>query len=197
MFSRRLATFLLGIWLGGCLLIDLMALQDQRTVNRLLANPSAEARERLVKSEDGSAELLLRHLAKEQTRANLSDWEFAQMVLCLTIVVLLTFTDQRKPLAIGLCASMGLLTIIQHQIFGPDLSFLGRQADFLPEAAAFNVRTQLWARTQGYGFVEALKLLAGGTLASYFFGMESTVRRSRSRARSGGEESPLTASREA
>lgn len=196
MFSRRLATFLLGIWLGGCFLIDLLALQDQRTVNRILSNPSAEAKARLAKSPDGSAEALLRHLANEQTRSNFSDWEPAQLVLCLIAAALLTLTEQRKPLAIGLCLLMGMLTAIQHYVIAPDLHFLGRQADFLAEATAFDVRTQLWTRTQSYGFVEAFKLVVGGALASYFFAMESTVRRSRSRGKS-RDENPWSLSREA
>lgn len=193
MFSRRLATFLLGIWIGGSILIDMLALQGQRVVNRILDNPNADVQAQLSKGGGDAAQILMRHVASEQTRANLNYWESAQLVLALAMGVALVFTDQRKPLAIGLCGVMALLVVIQHYAITPDLSALGRQADFLPEASAFSVRTQIWTRTQTYGVLEALKLVFGGGLASYFFAMESTVRRARGRARR-NEESSLTAS---
>jgi hypothetical protein len=74
---------------------------------------------------------------------------------------------------------MAILTVLQHFFITPDWILLGQQADFLPEAASFSVRSQLWTLTQTYGALEILKLLIGGALASYFFAMESTKRNHR------------------
>jgi hypothetical protein len=123
----------------------------------------------------------LHHLAAEQTRANLANWETAQIVIALAVTILLVFTDQRKFLAVSLCGVMGLLVLLQHFGVTPELSILGRSTDFQAEAASLSIRTQMWTLTQVYGVLETMKLLAGGVLASYFFAMESTVKRSKPR----------------
>jgi len=193
MFSRRLATFLLGIWIGCCALVDVLALESHRIAAQILDTPSLEAKAALAKASEVPIGPLLHHLAAEQRRANLNNWEATQFGLVLMILLLLIFTDQRKVLAIAMCGAMGLIVLIQHFGITPDLTILGRSADFLAESSAFNTRTKIWTLTQMYGVLETLKLVIGGVLASYFFAMESTVKRSKSRrtrtddARSGVE----------
>jgi len=181
MFSRRLATFLLGVWMGCCIFVDLLALERQRVANRILDIPMAEAKAALTAAGDAPVGPLLHHLANEQVRSTMESWETAQFVLAAAILVLLIFTDQRKLLAIAGTAVMGLIVVIQHFFVTPDLNILGRSVDFATETAAAVVRPDIWSLTQGYGILEMLKLLAGGALASYFFGMESTVKRSKLR----------------
>ena len=181
MFSRRVATFLLGIWIGGCLLVDVLALEGHRIAGRILLSPSPEAQAILKVTGDAPASALLHHLASEQTRANLGNWEIAQIVLVIAMAVPLIVTDQRKWGAVAMVGAMGLLTLIQMYGISPSLNSLGRQADFQGEAAPASLQTQIWTMTRMYGLVETLKLLIGGALASYFFAMESVVRRSKSR----------------
>jgi hypothetical protein len=188
MFSRRIATFLLGMWIGCCALVDVLALQGDRMATRVLAVPNPDVRTILTTTGDAGPSILLHHLANEQTRANVEGWEVGQLVLALTIIVALVFTDQRKGMAIALCGVMGVLTLIQHYGITPGLNMAGRQADFMAEATAFNLRSRIWSLTQMYGAVEALKLILGGLLASYFFAMESTVKRSKSRKSRAGDE---------
>ena len=181
MFSRRLATFLLGIWMGCCVLVDVLSLEGHRTAARILDNPSQEAHTILTKIGEAPAGVLLHHLAAEQVRATMENWEVAQIVLTLAIIVSLVFTDQRKLLAIVMSAAMGLTALIQHFAITPELSLLGRSADFLAESASFSLRSQMWTLTQVYGVLETLKLVIGGVLASYFFAMESTMKRGKTR----------------
>ncbi len=181
MFSRRLATFLLGVWMGCCIFVDLLALEGQRIANRILDIPLAEAKAALAQAGDAPVGPLLHHLAGEQVRATLESWEIAQFVLAAIMLVLLIFTDQRKLLAIAGTALMGLLAVIQHFFVTPDLNVLGRSVDFATETAAAVVRPDIWTLTQAYGVLETLKLIIGGVLASYFFGMESSVKRSKQR----------------
>ena len=192
MFSRRLATFLLGVWMGCCVLVDVLALEGHRIATRILDIPIIEAKAALTKSGDAPIGPLLHHLASEQVRATIMNWEVAQFVLAVAMVVLLVFTDQRKMVAIAMTAAIGLLTLIQHFGVTPDLNILGRSADFLAEAASFSTRAQNWTLTQIYGILETLKLVLGGILASYFFAMESTVKRAKSR-RSRTDDSVLSA----
>ncbi|MEI9811357.1 MAG: hypothetical protein WDO18_01205 [Acidobacteriota bacterium] len=177
MFSRRVATFSLGLWIGCCLLVDTFALQGYRIAERVVNNPLPEARELVAKS--GASPTLLRHLAGEQTRSLIDNWEPAQLVIAGVMLILLVFTDQRKIAAIAVSSAMGAAVILQHYFLTPDWILLGRQADFLPEAASFSLRARIWTITQTYGAVEILKLLAGGALASYFFVMETSMKRGR------------------
>jgi hypothetical protein len=181
MFSRRLATFVLGIWMGCCALVDILALEGHRITRQVLDNPSPEVKGVLTKAGDAPVATLTHHVASEQTRATFETWEQAQMILALIMVIMLVFTDQRKILAIAMCGAMFLVVVAQHFGVTPDLNIVGRSADFLAENASFNVRTQIWTLTQIYGALETFKLVVGGVLASYFFGMESTVKRSKSR----------------
>jgi hypothetical protein len=158
-----------------------MALQGLRITEQILTNPAPEAKAVLSMIGEAPATGLLRHQANEQTRANLETWEGAQIVITLTMIVVLVFTDQKKPAAIAMCLAMGALVVIQHYGITPGLNFLGRQADFLAQKASFAVQTQMWTMTRTYGALEMLKLVIGGVLASYFFSMESTVKRSKSR----------------
>lgn len=186
MFTRRLATFLLGIWIGCCLLIDFQALQKDRAVAKVMDNPSDQARTRITAVPEMAGQLL-RHMAGEQVRSLRSDWEVVQGVIAVTTVVLMVFTDQRKPAAIALGVVMGALAFIQHFMITPEWNFVGRELDFLDERASFTVASRNWTLTQIYGGTEILKLLLGGMLASYFFAMESTVKRRKSRHRSQDE----------
>jgi hypothetical protein len=188
MFSRRLATFVLGIWMGCCALVDILALEGHRITRQVLDSPSPDVKGVLAKAGDAPVGTLLHHVDSEQTRATFETWEDAQMLLALAMAVMLVFTDQRKILAIAMCAAMGLVVLVQHFGVTPDLNILGRSVDFLAEAASFNVRTQAWTLTQIYGALETFKLVIGGVLASYFFGMESTVKRSKSRRTRTGDE---------
>lgn len=176
MFSRRVATFLLGIWIGCCLLVDVFALQGRYVAERILENPVADARDVILKAGPGNATLLLRHLSAEQTRGLLDTWEIAQLIVGGAMAVLLVFTDQRKSPAITLLGVMVVIAFFQHFFVMPDWTIVGREADFVPEAAAFPLQSRLWALTQTYGALEIVKLLVGGSLASYFFVMDSSKR---------------------
>ncbi len=189
MFTRRVATFLLGVWIGCCLLVDLFALQGTQVADRIIDSQATEVRELVTKAGAANVTPLMRHFAGERVRGLIDNWEPAQLVLAVVMIILLVFTDQRRIIALSITAIMAILTVVQHFFITPDWILLGQQADFLPEAASFSVRSQLWTFTQAYGALEIVKLLLGGALASYFFVMEST-KRSRRKAR---EEDALNA----
>src|SRR5215831_9165394 len=111
MFTRRVATFLLGVWIGCCLLVDFFALQG---------NQSTDIRDLVTKAGIVNVSPLLHHLASERVRGLIDNWEPTQFVLAAVMIVLLVFTDQRKFIAIGAIAIMGILTVIQHFFVTPD-----------------------------------------------------------------------------
>jgi hypothetical protein len=179
------------------LIVDALLLQGPRVAERILSSPSSDERTVIQQAGPERASVLLHHLSGESVRSLLNNWEPTQLVVALLIVILLLFTDSRKPIALAMCAVMAVLTIIQRSFVTPEWNSLGRQLDFIPEATSFNLRTQIWSLTRVYTGIEILKLLVGGALASYFFAMESVVKRGRSRRsadRSASEATGLTRS---
>jgi hypothetical protein len=162
-------------------LVDVLSMEGHRIATGILDIPIIEAKAALAKFGEAPVEQLLHHQASEQVRSTLQNWETAQMVFAIIMLVLLTLTDQRKILAIALSVAMGFFVLIQHYVVTPDFIILGRSLDFVPETAAFATRAQVWTLTQMYAVLETLKLVTGGVMASYFFAMESAIKRSKFR----------------
>jgi hypothetical protein len=176
MISRRIATFLLGLWIGGCVLVDLLALQTGHSAEQFLNGPG-EASAFVEKAGKDDLATILRHVELEDTRAMLDAWEWAQLGLAAGIGTLMLFSDQRKRLGIAMLLVMSVITIGQAFLITPQWTDFGRELDFARQGAQPVVANRIAMLTQTYGVLEIVKLLVGGVLASYFFAMESTVKR--------------------
>jgi hypothetical protein len=189
MLTRRVATFLTGAWLGCGILVLLLAIQNGRWADRLLAEPSDGARTLLAKVGDADARLLMRYLTSEQTRSYLSNWELAQLVMGGVVAALFVLASERRYFPIVLTVAMLGVVLFQHFGLGPEMAFRGRQADFLPEESAYSVQSRLQTLVQLYAGVEGLKLMLGGVLVSYLFAATSGIRVRKKKRRS--EADPL------
>ena len=176
MLSRRIATFLLGAWIGCSILILVIVLQNPSSAGFVVSAPTESARPLIDKLGPADAQTLLRHFANEQSRAYLGNWELTQMVLTLVMLVALIFSGQRWALPVLLTLVMFGLVMFEHFGIAPDLLFYGRQADFVRPEASFSLDSQIWTLTRAYGVMEAIKLLCGGVMASYFFVAQSGTR---------------------
>lgn len=74
MHSTRIATFLLGAWIGCCVFMDLLALQNLRLANGVVSSAIPAAVEIIQKAGQEQAGLLLRYFAAEQYRYYFSTW---------------------------------------------------------------------------------------------------------------------------
>ena len=169
MLPRRIATFLLGAWMGCSILILVVVLQNPRSAGMLVSNPVEEARPLVEKLGAAEAQTLLAHYANEQSRAYLANWELAQLVFGVVMLAALIFSGQRWVIPATLTLAMCGLVLFEHFGISPDLLFYGRQADFVRAEASYSLESQLWTLTRTYGAAEAIKLLCGGTMASYLF----------------------------
>jgi hypothetical protein len=183
MHTRRMATFLLGIWLGCGALMALLVVENLRSASRVMDSPSAPAAKLIEKLGTEDALLLLSYQASEQSRAYVNVWEEAQMGLALVLGICLFLGTQKRILPLAFCGAMLLLVLFQHFAVAPELVFRGREVDFPPGNTAFGSRTRVLLLAQVYGAAEGLKFLAGGILAVYLF-LFSGRKRSRSRSSS-------------
>lgn len=156
-------------------------LQGTSVADRILSNPSSDARSAIDQLGQDRSTMLLHHVSGEILRTLRNTWEPLQLVMSVLLIVLFLFTDSRKPIAIGMVVIMAALTLVQRSFLTPEWNYLGQQFDFAQAPQSFKLETQLWSVTRSYAGVEVLKLLLGGALASYLFAMESVVKRGRSR----------------
>ena len=93
MHSRRLACFILGLWLGGGLLVAWAAADSFRAVDRLFTDASPEARLQL-RTLGPSARTLLRYEVAERNRALFHTWERVQLVGGILFFFYLLFAQE-------------------------------------------------------------------------------------------------------
>ncbi len=170
MHHTRIAAFLLGAWLLGCLFLAFVATRNFRTVDAVLAAPPPEASKMLQTLGHDNARQLLRYLAGEENRGFFDTWELAQLVLGTALTGFLLFGVEKRLLA-GLAGAMLILTLFQHLKITPELLWLGRSIDFLPGTAESQARDQFWKLHGIYGGIEVMKMLLAVAIAAFLFPM--------------------------
>src|SRR5947208_14361422 len=82
---RYFACWLLGAWMAGSLFMILVATQNFRSVDRLLAAPG-RAGEQVEKMGRDEARAFLRYQVSEQNRWYFETWEMAQLALGIAVL---------------------------------------------------------------------------------------------------------------
>jgi hypothetical protein len=175
MHSTRIAAFLLGAWIGCCIFVDLMALQNPRLASGALDSATPPAVLIMQKLGRDEASLLLRYFAEEQNRFYFSIWELFQIPAALILGAVLYFAAEKRAMPQILCGLMLVMALFQLAI-QPELSFRGREADFPPGNHTLGTKAREWALTEVWIGTEAAKLLIGALLASYLFAYKSRRR---------------------
>jgi hypothetical protein len=123
---------------------------------------------------------LLHHQAAEQNRNIMYIWEQAQIVLGLVLGGCLYFATQKRLLSLVLCGIMLLLVLFQFWAVTPEMSYRGRETDFLAAGSTSGSVVRTLLLYQMLVVTEGLKMVVGGILASYLFVFRiSRTRRSR------------------
>jgi len=175
--STRIATFLLGAWIAGCLAVDLMAIENMRLAGQMLntAIPAASA----ILQNAGREEMrgLLHHFAAEQYRYYFSQWSQIQLIAIPVLSGLLYFAAEKRVMPQVLVLAIFVLVVFQLAI-NPEVAYRGREADFPPGSLSLGAQGRALALTELWIGVEIAKLIAGGILAAHLFSLKSR-RRSR------------------
>ena len=177
MHTRRVASFLLGIWIGCSLFLGIIAFQNLRSPSLILSMPAEGASKILQPVPPEQARLLLRHLAAEQNRLYFYAWEWVEILLALLLGGCLLLATQRRILPLVLCGLMLAVVLVEHFAIMPELAYRGRATDFPPGSAIFGAQARVWVLTQVYAGMEMAKLLMGGILTSYLFYFRRRVRK--------------------
>jgi hypothetical protein len=157
MHIRRFVSFLLGGWLAGSFFMLFVATQNFRQVDRLLANPAANAKTMLDSLGPGGRQLL-RYLVGEQNRFYFDSWETVQLVLGTAVFVLLLFFTSARRLWLILTLVLLILVAGMHWLLTPQISAFGRVLDFVSPADGETVRRRFWALHNIYSGAEVTKI---------------------------------------
>ena len=154
----RIATLLLGAWIGGSVFMDMVATQNFRSVDRLLSSPPASVAQR-VQAMGGhdAARAFLRYQASELNRQYFTTWEDAQIALGLLLICILFLAGHRDGVTIWLPSLMLAVTLLMHFWLTPVITRLGRGMDFMPAGQASS-STQFWVFHGAYSALELIKL---------------------------------------
>src|SRR5437016_6318966 len=125
MHSTRVATFLLGAWIGCCVFMDLLALENLRLASSVINSATPAAVEIIQKGGQERMALLLRYFAAEQYRYYFSTWELIQIPGALLLAGVLYLAAEKRPMPQILCGLMLALVLFQLAIH-PELAFRGR-----------------------------------------------------------------------
>ncbi len=143
----------------------MVATQNFRSVDRLLAAPSARAAESIAKLGPEEARSFLRYQVSEQNRWYFQTWELAQLALgsLFVLSIFLGHTSSRPGLLLP--ALMLAAVAIAHWFLTPEIVRLGRAIDFLPPGQPSPERTRFWNYHIAYSTIETAKMLLGAIVA--------------------------------
>ena len=175
MHATRVATFLLGAWIGCCVFMDLLALQNFRLVGAAINSATPVAAGIIQRNGQDQIALLLRHFAAEQYRYYFSTWERIQIPAALLVAAVLYWALGRRWIPQMLCGLMLALVLFQLAI-QPELAFRGRDADFPPGNQMLGTQARVWALTEVWMGAESVKLFIGGLLTVLLIRHKSRTR---------------------
>jgi hypothetical protein len=154
---HRLASFLIGVWLGVSVFMDYVATQNFQNVNRVLDTVDVRAIETAKKLGDReTARQLLRYFAGEANRYLFEEWEWTELLIGLVLLIVLVLCRTNPVLAMAFCIAMMAIVALQRFELTPAIIKIGRELEFSNAAsrrfAAFHA---------AYGYSEIGKLLLG------------------------------------
>lgn len=160
MLSRRVACFLVGLWLGGGVLVAWLTADSFRAVDRTLAQLTPDAAARLRNLPAGDARLLFRYEVSERNRAMFEMWEIAQLFSGAGMFFYFLFGTREGKLPMVLVLAMLAIVVFQRFMFTPLLVALGRVIDFVPDPN-YQPRREFWVVHGAYSVAEVAKWLIG------------------------------------
>jgi len=146
--------------------MDMVATQNFRSVDRLLAAPPAQLAER-IQALGGRdlARVFLRYQAAELNRSYFDNWERAQIVLGAALFLVLLFGSPPNRLMLLLTLLMLGIVLGMHFYLTPEITRLGRVIDFVSPGTPSTERTRFWTFHGAYSACELVKFGLGTLLA--------------------------------
>jgi hypothetical protein len=136
MHARRLACFILGMWLAAGISVAWLEREDFQTIQDVLSKPDPPVAERLKALGAHEAYLLMGHVAAEQRQRTIERWEGVQLVLGLAFFFFLLFGTHEGKLSQAMALLLVGMVLLERFLLTPEVLSLGRIAGFAPGHAS-------------------------------------------------------------
>ena len=161
---RSPAALLLGVWLGAGIFADIAVTQNFQSVDRFLAQPGSPFSSReLGTIRRDRVRFLLRRNAGEENNWMFVNWERAELVLGIALLLVLAAKPAAPKTTLAGAALMLAIVVTQHFLLSPRVALLGREMADLPAENFLSGR--FWTLHGIYSGAEIVKLAIGAALA--------------------------------
>jgi hypothetical protein len=182
MHSRRFLAFFVGLWLASLLTVTYVTAFSARTVNAVMENPPHEASKWVdILGKDRTHTLLL-HNTAEVNRSILESWGYADLVLCVFILITAVMIKSGKPVII-LATLLTVLCFASVFLLTPQVVAVGRLLDFRPGFPVPPERAQFASLNGMFNGVSAIRFLSAVAMVTL---LVHRSQKTRLRRRSGG-----------
>lgn len=132
MHARRLACFILGMWLAAGISVAWLEREDFQTIQDVLSQPDPPVAERLKVLGAHQAYLLMGHVAAEQRQRTIEKWEGIQLVLGIGFFFFLLFGTHEGKLSLAMALLLVGMVLLERFLLTPEVLSLGRIAGLAP-----------------------------------------------------------------
>ncbi len=192
MHTRRFSLMILGIWVGLSAAMVFVAIQNFHGVDRLLEAPAAPAAKMLGPLGHDNSRMLLRYQASEMNRYFFDTYGSLQIWAAILLTISLLFaTNGNKP-TLALCGLTLFVVVFEKYWLTPEITYLGRLIDFVPQTAPSAERARFWSFHSTFSTLEIVKFVLMAIIAARML-IRTDRRSGRRRGRVEEEESVAAA----
>jgi len=165
MHARRLACFILGMWLAAGIAVAWLEREDFQTIQDVLAQPDPAVAERIKALGAHETYLLMGHVASEQRQRTIRNWENLQLLLGLGFFFFLLFGTREGKLPLAMALLLVVMVLLERFLLTPEALSLARIASFTAGRASGEAVRRMVLSTTHEGF-EIVKWMVEAALAA-------------------------------
>jgi hypothetical protein len=165
MRARRLACFILGMWLGAGVVVAWLESEDFQTIQDVLSQPDPAVAERVKLLGAHETYLLMGHVSREQRQRTIRNWENIQLVISLGFFFFLLFATREGKLPLAMALVLAAMVLLERFLLTPEVLSLSRIAGFAHSRAASSEAAQRMVLSATHEGVEIAKWVLEAALA--------------------------------
>jgi hypothetical protein len=166
MHARRLACFILGMWLAAGIIVAWLEREDFQTIQDVLSQPDPAVAERVKVLGAHETYLLMGHVAAEQRQRTIRTWEDVQLLLGLGFFFFLLFGTREGKLSLALALLLVGMVLLERFLLTPEALSLARIAGFATGRAASGEEVRRMVLSSTHEGFEIAKWIVQATLTA-------------------------------
>jgi len=167
--TRRLITFLLGLWCGGLLLVAIVAPTSFSAAETVMRIPPPALEKVLEAVGPAAAREVLRYQVGEVNRLVFGVWGWLQLAASAAVLLLLVFLSNAGKAAVGVAGAMVALAALMNFFLIPRIALMTRMAALTAEARARADAGMFAVLHGGFALLQVVLLALMGVLLFLLF----------------------------